>query len=837
MRRLFLIHAAALLLFLIGSTPASANHILASRFWWTTSSVGTVTFHASISLSCAEIASSEVPGRWPEGGGNPAAVGQIYYSEDNCVSGSGSCALSEFEIHFGDATQVSALHWRVKEVGTIPCSGVCYATMELVSGSAGNWTEGLPHSYNCSSATAYTAELLGHWRSQRTKINNRFSEFSTAGDAFTDPVRFRLATQVQPCQTTNNPPVFQTTSGGQTEFPAIQFPENCCGTFQLNATDVNGGTITYSLVSPSGATSAPANAPGKSNDPPGLSVSSSGLITWCTDNPQVLHNGLPYNVQFYATDASGANGVLDVLVIPCGDCPSTCSTCSGGVTQLTLKYLGTATGSVSVKAGSTTIFGPQTISPNGNFVLNGSQSDGRFSSNDLDLFVNGSQVGSIHVSCSDVISPGTTDESQGKGRNRFTNGQADFEVVKAISRLGGEVCPTTTACSECKGGVTQLTLKYLDPSGTHNSTAAQLTVKAGSTTIFTTQVLSGGTFTMNGSQSDGKFASNDLDFYVDGTASSNKVGSLHVSCSDVITPGTTDRSQGKGYTRTPEANADFEVVAAVSKDGGNVCPSTPPTSSCADCEGGVTQLTLKYLGADNSNLIVKAGRTIIFDEQVDHNETFTLVGSKKDGKFLKNDLDFFVNGSRVGSLHVSCSDVISPGTTDESQGKGHDRYSNGQADFEVVKAISKDGGEVCPPDPGGSCSECSGGVIRLTLKYLDPSGTHTSTAAQIVVKAGSTLVTTSPISVLSGGTFTLIGSQSDGRFASNDLDFYVDGTASSNKVGSLHVSCSDVITPGTTDLSQGKGYTRTPESHADFEVVEAYSRTGGKVCPSSGSIH
>jgi hypothetical protein len=564
---------------------------------------------------------------------------------------------------------------------------------------------------------------------------------------------------------------------------------------------------------------------------------------------------IPCNNQFAPTPSlytPGSDNFLAALHaanLPyCTPPQSPCSDCSGGVTSLTLKYLDPAgthsstPAQITVKAGTTVLNStPIQVLGGATFTITGSRSDGRFSSNDLDFFVDGTaasnQVGSLHVSCSDVIAPPTTDESQGKGSARFSNGAADLEVTEAISRDGGLVCPlnSSLSCSECKGGVTQLTLKFLGASNSYVS------AKAGSTLIFAPLKLNNGDlFTMTGSRSDGKFLSNDLDFFVGTTATNGtRVGSLHVSCSDVISPGTTDESQTKGRTRFSNSQADFEVADAFSKDGGRVCAPTTPTTNCMECKGGVINLTLKFLGSDNSSVTVKAGSTVIYGPVVlDHNEQFTLVGSGKDGKFPKNDLDFFVGTTQIGSLHVSCSDVIYPGTTDESQTKGRTRFSNSRADVEVVEAISKDGGVVCPAPPsGGTCSECSGGVISLTLKYLDPSGTHSTTAAQITVKAGSVLVNSTPILVKAGETFTIIGSQSDGRFASNDLDFYVDGTATANKVGSLHVSCSDVISPGTTDLNQTKGYTRTPESHADFQVTMAISRNGGVVCTPSGSIH
>ncbi|MDX1747703.1 MAG: SdrD B-like domain-containing protein, partial [Halobacteriales archaeon] len=139
---------------------------------------------------------------------------------------------------------------------------------------------------------------------------------------------------------------------------------------------------------------------------------------------------------------------------------------------------------------------------------------------------------------------------------------------------------------------------------------------------------------------------------------------------------------------------------------------------CQECEGKVRELTLRFLGPDGSFVTVEADG-VIFQGTLDNGELFTLRGSKSDGEFEKNDLIFTVNGVEVGALHVSCSDLIGPGTTDLSQEKGRNKVNDGKADFEVVEAFSKDGGEICPappPPPGGFCQECDGGVSEATFE-------------------------------------------------------------------------------------------------------------------------
>ncbi len=66
-----------------------------------------------------------------------------------------------------------------------------------------------------------------------------------------------------------------------------------------------------------------------------------------------------------------------------------------------------------------------------------------------------------------------------------------------------------------------------------------------------------------------------------------------------------------------------------------------------------------------------------------------------------------------------------------------------------------------------------------------------------------------------GGTFTFVGTWKKGTLGT-EIRIYVDG----NLNAKIHTSCSQPVGPG---LVRG-----------DFEVVEAYSRNGGLICPFDG---
>jgi len=108
---------------------------------------------------------------------------------------------------------------------------------------------------------------------------------------------------------------------------------------------------------------------------------------------------------------------------------------------------------------------------------------------------------------------------------------------------------TTAPCGECRGGVTELTLRY---NGATADAHVQVLQKKGEV-AFDGIVQPGETFTFNGIDKDGKLGT-EITITINGQVNTT----LHTSCSKPIGPGMT--------------SGDFEIVVGRSKDGGPLCP-------------------------------------------------------------------------------------------------------------------------------------------------------------------------------------------------------------------------------------------------------------------------
>ena len=107
--------------------------------------------------------------------------------------------------------------------------------------------------------------------------------------------------------------------------------------------------------------------------------------------------------------------------------------------------------------------------------------------------------------------------------------------------------------------------------------------------------------------------------------------------------------------------------------------------SCGPCKGGVTQLTLMYLGDndDAPDLVQLFNNNQLVAEQVmNAGDEITVAGSRSDGKFEKNDLLLFVDGSEQNRIHVSCSQPVNPGLV--------------YGPFQIIEAYSRENGLICP---------------------------------------------------------------------------------------------------------------------------------------------
>lgn len=130
-------------------------------------------------------------------------------------------------------------------------------------------------------------------------------------------------------------------------------------------------------------------------------------------------------------------------------------------------------------------------------------------------------------------------------------------------------------CAECKGGVVGLTVRYLGTSPAYVEVS-----KAGDLgqTYFAGNLAPFETFSFVGVGPDLKLAK-DIEFLVDGVPGDK----VHTSCSQPIGPGS--------------VFGPFRVLAAASKDSGNVCPEAEVT----DCSAGKPlKLEFVYTGLDCS---------------------------------------------------------------------------------------------------------------------------------------------------------------------------------------------------------------------------------------------
>ena len=220
---------------------------------------------------------------------------------------------------------------------------------------------------------------------------------------------------------------------------------------------------------------------------------------------------------------------------------------------------------------------------------------------------------------------------------------------------------------------------------------------------------------------------------------------------------------------------------------------------CGECDGKVTELTLRYIGdLVDAHILVeqKKDGIVVFDGIVQPNEQFNFVGQDKNAT-LGTEISVYVNGLLNTKIHTSCSQPIGPGLT--------------SGDFEVIGGYSRNGGELCPLDepPADDECECDGKVTELTLEY-----TGVLVDAQIVVKQKEKKdgrVVFDGV-VQPNEPFTFVGQDKKATLGT-EISVYVNGVLNTT----IHTSCSQPIGPG---LISG-----------DFEVIEGYSRNAGRLCP------
>lgn len=130
--------------------------------------------------------------------------------------------------------------------------------------------------------------------------------------------------------------------------------------------------------------------------------------------------------------------------------------------------------------------------------------------------------------------------------------------------------------------------------------------------------------------------------------------------------------------------------------------------SCGDCAGGLSELTLRFVGQQQERVAVLVGRRPLFTGRLSPDEIFSIeLPLRHCGRL--HELKLFVGRRLDASVAIDCSRPVGPGLLAGS--------------FEVVAGTSRQGGDLCPlpaDDPAGPGCACHGHVRDLALRYTGP---------------------------------------------------------------------------------------------------------------------
>lgn len=154
-----------------------------------------------------------------------------------------------------------------------------------------------------------------------------------------------------------------------------------------------------------------------------------------------------------------------------------------------------------------------------------------------------------------------------------------------------------------------------------------------------------------------------------------------------------------GYALTLQDQGDDEfdsdadstgLMTCTQLVGGEVDPSwdaglvkLPEEVLCGECEGKVSQLTLRYDGPSSAQIVVATTRPdalVAFQNIVNPGESFVVNGIDRHGT-LGVEILLYVNGYLKAKIHTSCSQPIGPGLV--------------AGPFTVIEGYSKEGGLLC----------------------------------------------------------------------------------------------------------------------------------------------
>ena len=410
--------------------------------------------------------------------------------------------------------------------------------------------------------------------------------------------------------------------------------------------------------------------------------------------------------------------------------PAECG-CEGKVTELSLRYNGSAAAFVTVqqKKDHDVVFS-DTVEPGEIFSFIGTDKHWTLGT-EIQIYVNGQLHTKIHTSCSQPIGPGLV--------------SGDFVVVDGSSKEGGKLCAMGST-----GGATDSD-SDIDRNGDGDSDSEALPGGSDSDSGIDrngdgdsdSEANPPSTCTGGHSNSDSGIDRNHdgdsdseavagsdsgIDRNGDGDSDSEATGGTdctppppptcsgdNVTYTYVVTnngPPVADvqvvddklgviatipaLATGESQTVSKVASVCADTTNTVTVTGslatGAVCEATdtatvtckqaPPEEPCG-CEGKVTTLTLRYLGSATAAIRVeeKKDHTVVFEGNVDPNASFTFVGTDKHGT-LGTEIRIYVNDELQTKIHTSCSQPIGPGLI--------------RGDFEVVDGASREFSLLCP---------------------------------------------------------------------------------------------------------------------------------------------
>ena len=125
----------------------------------------------------------------------------------------------------------------------------------------------------------------------------------------------------------------------------------------------------------------------------------------------------------------------------------------------------------------------------------------------------------------------------------------------------------------------------------------------------------------------------------------------------------------------------------------------PPPVGGGECDGKVTDLVMKNLGADAQVRVDQKKDGTVFDDFVPTGGEFSFSGTDKKGS-LGTEISIFVNDSLDTKIHTSCSQPIGPGLVSGS--------------FEVISGNSRNGGPLPPlkGTSGAKVNDASGAKVN-----------------------------------------------------------------------------------------------------------------------------